>query len=387
LIDIKVPPLRFPEFKGEWALTSLSELCGSFEYGLNEPAVSFDGLHKYLRITDIDESTSAFKDDGITSPAGFDDLYKMKENDIVFTRTGASVGKTYLYDKKDGCLYYAGFLIRANIRKGNPYFVFSETKRNKFNNWVKLMSARSGQPGINSKEYASYSFFAPSQEEQDKISLVFKLVDQRINVQRKIIDDFLRLKKSLIDSFFNSADCPLSSMIEEYSERANQSYNNYEVYSVSNSEGFIKQTDQFGGKEIASLNKSNYKIVGKSMFAYNPARINVGSIARNEENNPVIVSPMYVVFAPKQSISPEYLECFFKSSFFSKQMKSRLEGSVRQCLTFDGLSSIPIKKFSTNEQEDFVNLVCKLKNVEQIESQILEKFKEGKNYLLNSLFI
>jgi len=198
----------------------------------------------------------------------------------------------------------------------------------------------------------------------------------------------LRLKKSLIDSFFNSADCPLSSMIEESSERANQNYGNYEVYSVSNSEGFIKQTDQFGGKEIASQNKSNYKIVGKSMFAYNPARINVGSIARNEENNPVIVSPMYVVFAPKQSVSPTYLECFFESSFFFKQMKSRLEGSVRQCLTFDSLSSISIKRYSTNnKQQNFMNLVCKLEKVEQIESQILERIKEGKNYLLNSLFI
>ena len=154
-----------------------------------------------------------------------------------------------------------------------------------------------------------------------------------------------------------------------------------EVFGVSNVNG-ITTTSHVKSKDLSS-----YLVIEPNTFAYNPYRINVGSIARNEENKPVIVSPMYVVFSPKQSISPAYLECFFKSSFFSKQMKSRLEGSVRQCLTFDGLSSIPIKKFSTNEQQNFINLVCKLKNVEQIESQILEKFKEGKNYLLNSLFI
>ncbi|MFN4365987.1 restriction endonuclease subunit S, partial [Chryseobacterium hispalense] len=156
---------------------------------MNASAIKFDGENRYIRITDIDESSSKYKPEFPVSPNGqLIDKYLVCENDILFARTGASTGKSYLYNKDDGKLYFAGFLIRAKIKaEFNSYFVFMQTKTIQYYKWVQLMSMRSGQPGINSQEYASYSFNIPSKNEQDKITSIFILVDERIQTQKKII--------------------------------------------------------------------------------------------------------------------------------------------------------------------------------------------------------
>ena len=83
---------------------------------MNTPAISFNGIDKYIRITDIDENTHRFNVDNITSPKETNDDYLLTEGDILFARTGASVGKTYIYNSNDGKIYYAGFLIKGHIR-------------------------------------------------------------------------------------------------------------------------------------------------------------------------------------------------------------------------------------------------------------------------------
>src|SRR5699024_4700313 len=93
----------------------------------------------------------------------------LEPGDILFARTGASVGKSYIYDEKDGKVYYAGFLIRARIKsKYNPEFVFQNTLTEKYNNFIRITSQRSGQPGVNSKEYKGYSIMVPCSKEQNQ---------------------------------------------------------------------------------------------------------------------------------------------------------------------------------------------------------------------------
>lgn len=97
----------------------MGEISESFEYGLNAAATEYDGKHKYIRITDIDDSTHLFLQDDLTSPDidfSTADDYLLQEGDVLFARTGASVGKTYIYRRSDGDLYFAGFLIRAKIK-------------------------------------------------------------------------------------------------------------------------------------------------------------------------------------------------------------------------------------------------------------------------------
>jgi len=124
-----VPVLRFPEFEGNWEATTLGKLSNKPSYGLNASAIEFDGKHKYIRITDIDENTRSFIPNPLTSPdSGISPDYKLEEKDIVFARTGAPVGKSYLYKKEDGELYFAGYLIKFSIKNADPNFVYRQFK-------------------------------------------------------------------------------------------------------------------------------------------------------------------------------------------------------------------------------------------------------------------
>ncbi|MDU1771881.1 MAG: restriction endonuclease subunit S [Bacteroides sp.] len=175
---------------------------------MNTAAITYDGENKYIRITDIDEQSSQYISDSPVSPAGqLLDKYIVEENDILFARTGASTGKTYLYKKKDGKLYFAGFLIRAKIKtECNSTFIFAQTKTVRYYKWVGFMSIRSGQPGINSQEYASYRFLIPQKEEQDKIAKFLSLLDSRIEAQIKIIEDLKKLKSAVITVIFTTTN-------------------------------------------------------------------------------------------------------------------------------------------------------------------------------------
>ncbi|WP_308270461.1 restriction endonuclease subunit S, partial [Prevotella sp.] len=155
---------------------------------MNAAAKNYNGVNKYIRITDIDEASSTYTDKDIVSPDGvLTDNYLVNNRDILLARTGASTGKSYLYKKSDGKLYYAGFLIRANVTTHDPYFVFSQLHTHRYGRWVSIMSARSGQPGINSQEYSSFPIYTTSIEEESKIAKLLSLLDERIATQNKII--------------------------------------------------------------------------------------------------------------------------------------------------------------------------------------------------------
>ena len=195
---LNVPNLRFKEFQGEWEKTKFGDIATGFDYGMNATAKNYDGVNKYIRITDIDEASSTYTDKDIVSPDGvLTDNYLVNNRDILLARTGASTGKSYLYKKSDGKLYYAGFLIRANVTTHDPYFVFSQLHTHRYWRWVSIMSARSGQPGINSQEYSSFPTYTTSIEEENKIAKLLSLLDERIATQNKIIEDLKKLKSAI----------------------------------------------------------------------------------------------------------------------------------------------------------------------------------------------
>ena len=171
-----------------WEQRKLGELASSFEYGLNAAAKEYDGENKYIRITDIDDNTHEFLTDNLTSPdielTGADN-YKLTEGDILFARTGASVGKSYIYKNSDGLVYYAGFLIRARIKEEyDAEFVFQNTLTDRYNKYIAVTSQRSGQPGVNAQEYAEFEIKVPQKEEQTKIGTYFHNIDHLITLHQ-----------------------------------------------------------------------------------------------------------------------------------------------------------------------------------------------------------
>ena len=190
---------------GEWEERKLSEISQKAMYGMNAAATEYDGINKYLRITDICEFSNSFKIDNLTSPnAELDDKYKLQLGDLLFARTGASVGKSYLYKKNDGITYFAGFLIKFSLNTNLviPYFIFLQTLIKEFCQWVVTNSMRSGQPGINAEEYSSYIFKVPCLEEQTKIANFLSSIDQKIEVVAQQIEQAKQWKKGLLQQMF-----------------------------------------------------------------------------------------------------------------------------------------------------------------------------------------
>ena len=184
-----VPEIRFSGFNDPWEQRKLGEMASSFEYGLNAAAKEFDGKNKYIRITDIYDDSREFDQNNITSP-DIDllnvDNYKLTKGDILFARTGASVGKTYIYKDIDGLVYYAGFLIRAKIKDGyTPEFIFQSTLTKTYEKFIKATSMRSGQPGVNAQEYSQFELMIPEKPEQDKIGIYFTSLDHLITLHQR----------------------------------------------------------------------------------------------------------------------------------------------------------------------------------------------------------
>ena len=200
------PEIRFKGFTDPWEQRKLSEMCGSFEYGLNAAAKEFDGKNKYIRITDIDDVSREFLLSDLSSPdICLDGMskYLLSSGDIVFARTGASVGKTYIYRENDGIVYFAGFLIRAKVNQDNDAeFVFQSTLSPSYEKYIRITSQRSGQPGVNAQEYGEYDLFAPSKEEQQRIGHFLRGIDNLITLHQRELEKLQNIKKSMLEKMF-----------------------------------------------------------------------------------------------------------------------------------------------------------------------------------------
>ena len=210
----KKPALRFKGFTDPWEQRKLGELSRSFEYGLNAAAKEYDGQNKYLRITDIDDTSRQFVSADITSPdanLAEADNYRLSDGDVLFARTGASVGKTYLYKKSDGLVYFAGFLIRAKIKESvSAGFIFQNTLTRSYERYIAITSQRSGQPGVNAQEYAEYQLMLPELFEQEKIAKLLEALDTLITLHQRKYEKLVNIKKSMLDKMFpqNGASVP-----------------------------------------------------------------------------------------------------------------------------------------------------------------------------------
>jgi type I restriction enzyme S subunit len=179
------------EIPEDWDVSSLrSCLKSNPKYGINAAAVPLSGdLPAYLRITDISED-GRFKPSPVVGVNHKESTnYYLKRGDLVFARTGASVGKCYKYRQEDGALVYAGFLIKIspNEIKLVPDFLFQYVNANRYWQWITLMSMRSGQPGVNGNEYGQLPVPLPSPTEQKAIAKALSDVDELIVSLEKLI--------------------------------------------------------------------------------------------------------------------------------------------------------------------------------------------------------
>lgn len=392
---LNVPHLRFPEFEGEWEKCKLGDIATGFDYGMNAPAKVFDGVNKYIRITDIDEASSTYNDSDIVSPDGtLTDTYLVNERDILLARTGASTGKSYLYKKTDGKLYFAGFLIRANVPEHNPYFVFSQLHTHRYWKWVSIMSARSGQPGINSQEYSTFPIYTTSIQEERKISKLLSLLDERIATQSKLIEDLKKLKSAIIDYAINSLDTDFAkfgSLYEMAGEGGTPTTSNASFYD-NGKIPFVKIDDL--KKKYLTENKdfitelglqksSAWLVPTRSILFSNGATIGKITIT----TYPVCTKQGILGIVPKPNIDVEFLYYFMSSSYFKKAVSRIVTEGTMKTVYLKDINNIrcPIPK--KEKQLDIAKMPSALNFKIDFEQSILKLFGSQKHYLLRQMFM
>ena len=395
--------MRFPEFSEEWEICKVSELLDFYstnslsweqlEYGTKAIMNLHYGLIHVGLPTMVDltrDNLPNIKEDNM--PKNFE---LCKEGDVAFADASEDtneVAKPIEFFDLAGKNIVCGLHTihgRDNKNKtviGFKGYAFSSSA---FHNQIRRIAQGTKIYSISTKNFSECFIGIPSKVEQTKIATLLRLIDERIATQNKIIEDLKKLKSAIIEKEYThktKSNSHIGDFIEQTSKRnKNRAIQN--VLSVSNRQGFIQQSEQFENRSVASDDTSSYKIVKKNNFAFNPARINVGSIARLTTFDRGIVSPMYICFRTKDTLFPEYLDYYFETKQFFTEIQKRLEGSVRQCLSFEGLCNIPLCIPTIEVQQQVGKQLSTLVQEIKLEIDFLELLQRQKKFLLHQMFI
>ena len=395
----------------DWEVKKLGE-CSSIsgDYGINAPAVKFsEDLPTYLRITDIDDDGNYSKENKVSVKDDNSESFILDDEDIVFARTGATVGKTYLHNKKEnGDLVFAGFLIRfrTNFDILLPYYLKLYTNTDKYWNWVSVFSMRSGQPGINSKEYSNLKIPLPPLPEQKKIADCLSTWDSAIEKQNALINALTQRKKALMQQLLTGKK-RLPGFSDEWKEVKLGDIG--EISSAGVDKNIVE-----GEKPIRLLNfldvyrrdflysheqnhwvtANDYKIekcsIKKGDVFFTPSSevpndIAISAVAMENFDN-VVYSYHIVRFRIKEKWDLRYKAYAFKTDEFFKQAQRICDGSgQRYVISQNNFKNIKIKIPSLEEQTAIAEILATADRELQLQKEKLAQLQIQKKGLMQVL--
>ena len=307
--------------------------------------------------------------------------YLLSSGDVVFARTGASVGKTYIYRENDGIVYFAGFLIRAKVNQDNDAeFVFQSTLSPSYEKYIRITSQRSGQPGVNAQEYSEYDLFAPSKEEQQRIGHFLRGIDHLITLhQRECISFTARAgrliltanKKRNTSSWeqrkvqdvadrFDNLRIPVAANLRVHGTTPYYGANGIQDYV----EGFTHDGEFVLVAEDGANDLKNYpvKCVNGRIWVNNHAHILQGKAG--------IADNSFLAFAISQS-----------------DIESLLVGGGRAKLNAETLMSIEFRLPCLQEQYRIGEYLTQLDHLITLHQRELEKLQNIKKSMLEKMFV
>ena len=406
----KTPNIRFKKFEHNWFKDCLSKVSNSIEYGLNASAKDFDGIHKYLRITDIDDSSRLFLTDKLSSPdVNFTEEdyenYKLQINDLLFARTGASVGKTYLYRESDGEVYYAGFLIRARLHDSyDGNFIFQQTLTDKYKQFIEITSQRSGQPGVNGKEYGDWKIGMTSYPEQSAIGSLFRTLDELLASYKDNLTNYQSLKATMLTKMFPKAGqtvpeirldgfegewevVNLGTLIENYDEVISGT-SGFPI-ATSSRKGLYLQNDYFeGGRTGIDLTLDFHRVpIGYVTYRH----MSDDSIFKFNKNNfetDVLVSKEYPVFINNDNSDIDFLLYHLNNSrLFLRFSTMQKLGGTRVRLYYKNLITYKLAVPTVKEQQAIGSYFSKLDQLITSYREKITQLETLKKKLLQDMFI
>ena len=372
----------------EWEVKKLGEcLLKKPEYGINAAAVPYsDNLPVYIRITDISDD-GKFLPAGKTSVNNIDsNKFQLEKDDIVFARTGASTGKTYLYNSNDGKLVFAGFLIRVRVNPNKliASYLKSYTETGTYWNWVKIMSMRSGQPGINGNEYAQLQIPLPSLPEQQAIASALSDVDALITALEQLIAKKCNIKQGAMQQLLTSKK-RLPGFSGEWEVKKLG-----EIYKITAGGDFKEQFSSNDEDErhiypIYSNSISNKGLYGfSSYYVYDTNSITV--TARGTLGVANLRNHKFVAIGRVLVLQSEYpVDCFFVSEFINNRIDFVVESTGVPQLTAPQISLYEISLPSHDEQQAIAQILSDMDAEIEALEQKQAKYKAIKQGMMQEL--
>jgi type I restriction enzyme S subunit len=252
---------------------------------------------------------------------------------------------------------------------------------------IRNASNSSGQQNLNAGLIRELRMPLPGLAEQERIAEILVAWDTAIQKTEQLIAAKERHYSHELSRLISRGQHPhthVGSFAEEVSAR-NRGGNEARVLSVTNSRGFVLPEDQFE-RRVASADLSNYKVVHRGQYAYNPSRINVGSIARLDGWNDGVLSPMYVVFQLDETkIDSDYFLHWLNSHEARQRIKNSAQGSVRETVSFSEFAAITIPLPDTNTQIAIARYLNALRQEIDLLGQSVSALKAQKRGLMQKL--
>lgn len=367
------------------------------QYGINAPAVKYDeSLPKYLRITDIDEYGRYIKSNKVSVEIKEYKNYILGEDDIVFARTGSTTGKSYLYDKKDGELVFAGFLIKFRINKDimSSKFVKLFTDSYIYKKWVETISARSGQPGINSEEFSKLNLPKPFYLEQQKIAQILSTWDKAIELKEKLLNEKKEYKKGLMQNLL-TGKIRLPGFEGQWEKKhIGEVLDFIKKEPIKNPQDYYLLTVKLHVKGIEATNKKpNLTEKGRPYYLREPNELLIGR--QNFHNGGIGIVPEGMKgYVASNAISSLYVKKGILKFYFYYLSNERFYKKIDNMIGGTGqkeISEMMIKKLkivvpqTVEEQQAIVDILSTAdKEIELLEKE-LEELKEQKRGLMQLL--
>ena len=397
-----VPKLRFSEFSDDWEEKRFVDITTKISDGIHStPNYDEGGTYSFVNgnnlvngVIKINSQTKKVDENEYTThqrPLG--------SNTILISING-TIGNLALYNNEKVVLGKSACYLNINEKDTDKLYVFNLLRTCKIKRFFNSELTGSTIKNLSLTTIKNTKLNLPNKPEQQKIAAFLTAVDNKIEQLSKKQALLGSWKKGLMQQIFSQATrfkADDDSEFPDWEERvlgdylAHKSKKNKNnevdlVLSVSNKKGFITQDEQFDGYQVASKDLTNYKIVEKGEYAYNPSRINVGSIARLKNNTIGIVSPMYVVFKLK-NLDSIFFDNLYQTHLFKHLIKVGCSGSVRDSLNFNDMADFVFSFPSLEEQAKIVNFLSSIDSkIEQVGKQ-LDESKQFKKALLQQMFV
>ena len=397
---MNVPRLRFSKYNEEWNKIDLSNIFSYFSTNsFSREQLDFNGVIKNLHYGDIHKKFGALVDvsndiNTFIKDQNFNNKYELcKENDLIIADASEDyegIGKaTEVININDNKIVSGLHTIMARDTKNifSPKFKGYYFNSPAIHNQIRVLANGFKVFGISKDTINSLNAYIPSKDEQKDIADMFQLLDKKIELQSQKVEALKLYKLCIKEMLFARAvtsETKLSNVLKKWNGKNKNNQYSY-VESVSNKHGFIAQNEQFDDRSVASNDKTNYYIIRKNVFAYNPSRLDVGSLALKENDVVSLVSPLYECFTTNQDV--HFMYEWFNSKEFRKGTYSKFEGGVRNTLNFSNLCDIKISLPSITEQNKISQALCVFNNKIKLEEDKYKCLLELKKGLMQSMFV